>query len=93
VGYSFRINGREVSAEQFRAADVTVGTLGVGDLTAMQNVKSRWDAKYPYVSSRLPRNLEGCRCTPEGKPIVESKSHEANILAEARGLGAHAYRE
>lgn len=45
-----------------------------------------FDNKYPYVSSRLPKNMPGCRVTDKGKPIIESKSHEANIAAR------HGYR-
>lgn len=36
---------------------------------------------YPYVSSRLPRDLEGCRHDPIGKPIIESKSHEKEVMS------------
>lgn len=39
-------------------------------------------SQYPYVSSALPRNLEGCRTTRGGKPIIESKRHERNIMAQ-----------
>lgn len=35
----------------------------------------------PYVSSRLPRNLEGVPCTPSGKPIITSQAQERNICA------------
>tara|TARA_R110000824_G_scaffold84256_9_gene210275 strand:- start:492 stop:794 length:303 start_codon:yes stop_codon:yes gene_type:complete len=37
--------------------------------------------KYPYVSQSLPRNLEGCKTMKSGKPIIESKSHEANVAS------------
>lgn len=36
---------------------------------------------YPYVSNALPRRLEGCKTTRSGKPIVESKRHEKEIMA------------
>ena len=36
--------------------------------------------QYPYVSACLPRNLSGCK-TQGGKPIVESKRHEREIMA------------
>ena len=37
--------------------------------------------KYPYVSQSLPRNLEGCKTNKQGKPIIESRRHEANVAA------------
>jgi hypothetical protein len=40
----------------------------------------RW--KYPYVSQSLPRNLDGCKTNRQGKPIIESRSHEANVAAK-----------
>lgn len=36
----------------------------------------------PYVSERLPRNLEGVPCTPNGKPIVTTKGQERDICAK-----------
>lgn len=36
---------------------------------------------YPYVSNALPRRLAGCRTTAMGKPIIESKRHERNVMA------------
>lgn len=39
----------------------------------------RWN--YPYVSQSLPRNLEGCKTNAQGKPIIESRAHEANVAA------------
>jgi hypothetical protein len=39
-------------------------------------------SQYPYVSNALPRNLEGCGTTRDGKPIVMSKRHERNIMAQ-----------
>lgn len=41
----------------------------------------RADNWKPYVSTRLPRNLEGVRCTPSGKPIVETRAQERNICS------------
>jgi len=35
----------------------------------------------PYISSRLPRNVEGCTCTPEGKPIIETQAQEREVCA------------
>ncbi|MGD9631424.1 MAG: hypothetical protein AB7V18_19465 [Pyrinomonadaceae bacterium] len=40
------------------------------------------DSKYPYVSNRLPRNLEGCKTDHNGKPVVMSKKHEREIMAK-----------
>ena len=36
---------------------------------------------YPYLSQSLPRNLEGCDTNKQGKPIIMSRRHEANIAA------------
>ena len=36
----------------------------------------------PYVSSRLPRNLPGCECTPEGKPIINTQAQERSVGAQ-----------
>ena len=33
----------------------------------------------PYVSNRLPRNMEGCSCDPQGKPIIETQAQERNV--------------
>ena len=35
---------------------------------------------YPYVSNSLPRNLEGCETTKQGKPIVKSRNQEREIM-------------
>ena len=43
------------------------------------------DAKihgYPYVSSSLPRNLEGCDTNRQGKPIVTSRRHEHELISQ-----------
>lgn len=37
--------------------------------------------QYPYVSSALPRKLEGCPTTKSGKPVIMSRRHERNIAA------------
>ena len=42
----------------------------------------RGDNWRPYISSRLPRNLSECRCTPLGKPIIETRQQERNIAAK-----------
>jgi hypothetical protein len=36
---------------------------------------------YPYVSSRLPRDLPGCKHDSLGKPIIMSKRHEREVMA------------
>jgi len=38
-------------------------------------------SQYPYVSHALPRRLQGCKTDRKGKPIVESKRHEREIMA------------
>jgi hypothetical protein len=38
-------------------------------------------SQYPYVSQALPRNLAGCKTAKGGKPIVESKRHEREIMS------------
>jgi len=40
--------------------------------------------KYPYVSKRLPKNLEGCQTNKFGQPVIESKSHEREVMAKHR---------
>lgn len=40
----------------------------------------RWN--YPYVSQSLPRNLDGCKTNRQGKPIIESRTHEANVASK-----------
>jgi hypothetical protein len=37
---------------------------------------------YPYVSSALPRNLPGADHTADGKPIIRSRTHEKNVMAQ-----------
>lgn len=40
--------------------------------------QQRWK---PYVSDRLPRNLEGIPCTKQGKPFIGSKAVEDEVKA------------
>jgi hypothetical protein len=40
----------------------------------------RWN--YPYVSQSLPRNLDGCKTNSQGKPIITSRRHEANVASQ-----------
>jgi len=35
----------------------------------------------PYVSSRLPRNMEGVDTTPDGKVIVKTQAQERNLAS------------
>jgi len=35
----------------------------------------------PYVSSRLPRNLEGVEKTKDGKAVVRTQAQERNLAA------------
>lgn len=36
---------------------------------------------YPYVSHRLPRNLDGCECDRSGKPVIRNPRHEREVMA------------
>lgn len=36
---------------------------------------------YPYVSSSLPRNLEGCDTNRQGKPVITSRNHERDLMS------------
>lgn len=36
---------------------------------------------YPYLSSSLPRNLEGCETNSQGKPIITSRNHEKQVMS------------
>lgn len=38
-------------------------------------------SQYPYVSHALPRKLTGCKTDRRGRPIVESRRHEREIMA------------
>lgn len=49
--------------------------------SAMQVDPGTNRSQYPYVSNSLPRKLAGCKTTRSGKPIVESKRHEREIMA------------
>ena len=44
--------------------------------------EGRGDPWKPYVSSRLPRNLEGVPCTPSGKPIISTRAQERDIMSK-----------
>lgn len=39
------------------------------------------DAKYPYVSRRLPKRLPGCQTDSKGLSVVQNKAHEREICA------------
>lgn len=39
-------------------------------------------SQYPYVSNSLPRRLAGCKTDNKGKPIIESRRHERNVMAQ-----------
>lgn len=41
---------------------------------------SHWN--YPVVSRSLPRRLEGCEHTPDGKPIIRNKAHERELASK-----------
>lgn len=36
----------------------------------------------PYISSRLPKNMPGQPCTPDGKVIVSTQAQERDIMAQ-----------
>jgi len=38
-------------------------------------------SQYPYLSHALPRKLDGCRTDHRGRPIIESKRHEREIMS------------
>ncbi len=38
-------------------------------------------SQYPYVSTALPRRLDGCKTDRMGKPIIMSKRHEREVMA------------
>jgi hypothetical protein len=38
-------------------------------------------SQYPYVSSSLPRNLEGCTTNSQGKPVIMSRRHEREVMS------------
>jgi hypothetical protein len=61
-----------VDADTYRRLPETDVQVDVGAV--------RW--RYPYVSQSLPRNLKGCKTTRQGKPIITSRTHEANVAAE-----------
>ena len=39
---------------------------------------------FPYVSTRLPKNLPGCRTTSDGSTIIDTPQHERRV-AEQQG--------
>lgn len=39
-------------------------------------------SQYPYVSSSLPRRLAGCPTNSQGKPVIMSRRHERNVMAQ-----------
>ena len=39
-------------------------------------------SQYPYVSNSLPRGLAGCRTNSQGKPVIMSRRHERNVMAQ-----------
>lgn len=43
-----------------------------------ESQRNNWQ---PYISSRLPRGIEGVNHTPQGKPIIESRSQEREVAA------------
>lgn len=52
------------------------------DNISFADAKATADSKYPYVSNRLPRDLPGCNHDSLGKPIIESRAHERDVMAK-----------
>lgn len=70
---------------------VEIGTVATVELPSGETVQAtriismpqvRGDGWKPYISERLPRNMEGVPCTPSGKAIITSRSQEANVFSE-----------
>jgi hypothetical protein len=49
--------------------------------SAMQVDPGTNRSQYPYVSTALPRKLEGCKTNRQGKPVIMSKRHEREVMA------------
>lgn len=39
-------------------------------------------SQYPYVSNSLPKNLSGMKADRNGKPVIMSKRHEREVMAQ-----------
>jgi len=51
--------------------------------TRIMSVPSRPTAVWkPYVSNRLPRNMPGQPCTPDGKVVVNTQAQERDIMVQ-----------
>lgn len=72
---------QSIHADALTAIDGRAVTRMFGLGTGLCTTKAKNDSKYPYASSRLPRNMPGCRSDALGKPIIESKRHERELAA------------
>ena len=84
--YEFQNADGRVIERQLPAAEAPkVGTPIVVDGVVFKRIASVGTSSppvwKPYISSRLPRNLEGCDCTPQGKPIINSQAKEREVCA------------
>jgi len=81
-------SGNVVELEMLMRDAPSIGTIITHDGRRLTRIASMMQVdpatnrhQYPYVSTSLPRNLEGCGTTRHGKPIVMSKRHEREIMA------------
>lgn len=81
-------NGNHVELSMSMAEAPSIGAIITHEGRTLTRVASAMQidpatnrSQYPYVSTALPRKLEGCRTDRSGKPIIESKRHERNIMA------------
>jgi hypothetical protein len=89
--YAFRdeATGRVVERHFSMAAAPAIGSTVEVDgvrltrlISAFQVDSATNRSQYPYVSNALPRRLPGCRTNRQGKPIIESRRHERNVMAQ-----------
>lgn len=85
----FEVRKSMAQVDEQEACPTCMVVVGVRDFQAENAGPSAavadWN-KYPYVSKRLPKNLEGCSTNDKGQPVIVSKSHEREIAAK------HGYR-
>ena len=84
--YEFQMPDGLVVTQFFRMKDVPdVGSMiDIGGVECMRiaSALNTTDVWRPYISHRLPRNLPGCACTPEGLPIVRTQAQENSIKSQ-----------
>lgn len=88
--YSFvdESTGESVELHYSMANAPSIGTTVEVDGRRLTRVVSDYQvddarnrSQYPYVSSSLPRNLEGCTTNSQGKPVIMSRRHEKEVMA------------